>query len=322
VSVRTLWNWEHEPEERRAPGRPRDEEARKLARILVRQELDRQGWECGEGPIFRAFGGQVKLHLVREMVAELKRERRSEVSRVRGRERVSVRVHARDVLWSLDQTHVGRTPDGRAVQGELLRDVASGLVLDLSVGPSIRAPEVVAMLERARVQRGTLPLALAGDLGPENENGEVELYLAMHGVVRLRSLPRTPQHNAWIERTIGDYKGATGLGKGVFLRGPDEALERLAQARERLDRVRLRPTLGWRTAADYDASLPSALVNRWAFYAAAHAAQERAMLGAQTDRERRSAERRATLATLVCNQLITMYRGGAPTRVTKPEVIP
>jgi len=324
VSARTLWNWEHEPEERRAPGRPRDEEARVLARVLVREELEHQGWACGEGPISKALAGRVKLHVVREVLRDLKRERRAELVRVRGRERVSLRVHARDILWSLDQTRLSRTPDGRALQGEMLRDVASGLLLDVTIGPSVCGRDVVAMLERARILRGTLPLVLAGDLGPENENGEVELYLAVHGVVRLRSLPRTPQHNPWSEHGIGDCKRDTGLGKGVLLRGPEEAVERLALARERLDRRRLRRSLGWKTPAEYDAGLPSAAsrVDRWTFYELARSAQERAMLGPVTDRARRLAVRRATLATLVCFKLITMYRGGAPNRVALPETIP
>jgi len=128
-------------------------------------------------------------------------------------------------------------------------------------------------------------------------------------LARPMSLGRVPRR---VERT------------GVCLRGPEEALERLGLARDRLDRCRLRPSLGWKTAADYDASLPPP-PPPWSTarpsIELARSAQERAMLATQTDRERRFAERRATLATLVCCRLIAIYRGGAP-RVAKPETIP
>ncbi len=323
MNVRTLWNWEHQRSSARPPGRPRDERSRELARVLVRAELERQGWTSGEGPIYKALKPRLKLHVLREILAELKAERRSHDRRVRARGRLSVVVHARDALWSIDQTHLGRTVDGRAIQSEVLRDVASALTIDLTIGTSVRAVDIIAMLERARIQRGTLPLGLAADPGSENENQELERYLARHQVVRLRSFPRTPQHNPWAEHTIGELKKESGLGKGVLLRDHEDARARLEPARERLDQARLRRSRGWKTAAQVDLELPSAplVVDRQTFYAATRAAQQRAMLDASDDLERRRAERRSTLAMLVCFDLITMTRGGASLHAPKAEMV-
>lgn len=46
--------------------------------------------------------------------------------------------------------------------------------------------------------------------------------------MRLRGLPRTPQHNSWAERSIKDLKDESQFGKGVLVRDHREPRERIA----------------------------------------------------------------------------------------------
>jgi hypothetical protein len=97
-----------------------------------------------------------------------------------------------------------------------------------------------ALLEWARRETGEAPLVLASDNGPENK-GALERWCQRHGVTRLWNLPRTPEHNPWIEHGHGELKGACGLGKGAVLDSHVDAARRLAGAAERLDRHRPAP---------------------------------------------------------------------------------
>jgi hypothetical protein len=55
----------------------------------------------------------------------------------------------------------------------------------------------------------------------------LRMWLAEHHVVHLLNVPHTPQHNAWIERAFRqELKAEAGLGAGVVLDSPDEALAR------------------------------------------------------------------------------------------------
>jgi hypothetical protein len=104
-------------------------------------------------------------------------------------------------------------------------------------------------------ERGGLPLVLVTDNGPVYVCATVEDWLAEHGVTHLLSLPHTPRHNPWVERANGELKAETGLGRGVILNDDAEVRARVEAARCRLDAVRLRASLGFRTAAAADAGL-------------------------------------------------------------------
>src|SRR5439155_8764763 len=128
-------------------------------------------------------------------------------------------------------------------------------ILAVHVGAPADGDDVVALLQRVARDRGCLPLVLATDNGPIYVCGKVETWLAGHGVVHLHSLPHTPKHNAWVERTNGELKAETHLGRGVVVTSAKEIRERVETARCRLDQVRLRAQLGFRTAAAADAHL-------------------------------------------------------------------
>ena len=200
VCRHTLRRWEREAEkaQRPPPGRPpRTASAWACGSMLVLAALKEQGWSAGEGPVHRALAGVVSLRLTRQILVELKREHRARLRAVCRRERTSLRLHARNALWAQDATHLARDEMGKSVQAEVIREVASTRTLEIRVGPAATADDVIAALEQARATRGTLPLVWATDNGSAYVSAAVRKYLAENQIVPLRSLLRTPQHNAW-----------------------------------------------------------------------------------------------------------------------------
>ena len=65
----------------------------------------------------------------------------------------------------MDATHLGRNPTGRAVQAEVLRDVASTRTIGISAGPEATAMEVMLLLDLTTAARGSPPLVLITDNG-------------------------------------------------------------------------------------------------------------------------------------------------------------
>jgi transposase-like protein len=317
VCTSTLRRWVRAAEEGavlRRPGRPpRGEDERERARELVAAELEQQGSSAGEAPVHHALGGRVPLRLVREVLRELKRERRGRHARHRAEHRRSIHVEARDVLWSLDGTYLGHDPEGLAVMAEVLREVGSTRTIEIAVGPPATGADVVVLLERARRMRGALPLALATDNGSAYCSQVVARYLAESQVVHLKSLPRTPQHNAWSEHGMRELKEEADFERTVPSLVARTARLALLEARDRLDEHRPRRSRGWRTAVEHDAALVPAglLVDRLGFYAAVCCAIQEAVLHSRSRREHRRATREAVLLCMQRFELITMTRGGA-----------
>lgn len=291
----------------RLPRAERERAVREVAALLAVH-----GRTLGE-PTAHVLLPGMKRHLLREALRELKKGHRRGERRRRAARRHTVVVHARDAIWSDDEAHLGRDPGGAEVRGKVLREVACRRSIDLAAGLPATARDVVRALERAAQERGGYPLVYSSDNGPCFVAGEVEDFLREHGIVHLRNVPRTPEHNCWAEKAIGELKAESGLGKGeVLLAGAAEGLGRLEEARWRLDVLRPRACLAWRTPLQVDAALPRAydLVDRRAFYEAALAAVERAVHGIDNPRARRRAEREAVFRTLQLFGLVTRYRGG------------
>src|SRR5262249_34861007 len=144
---------------------------------------------------------------------------------------------------------------GRKVWSEVIEDV--GTMKTLSAPMRVRATRAEDVIEQLEslVAQGRQPLIWSTDNGPAYVSELVQRWLEAHGVVHLRSVPRTPQHNAWVERRHGELKHESGLGRGVLLASIADAARRWGAARELLDSHRLRGRLGCRTAAEIDGSL-------------------------------------------------------------------
>lgn len=321
VTVRTLQEWvKHDPSARR-PGRPSAPAAARWSALRAVARVGKaQGHSAGRLVLERALGKGTPRRLIEASLRRWKpRWRRAERERLAAR-RLSLEVLYRDVLWSLDGTHLGRT-EAAEVRAEVAKEAASRRTLLAEAGPGAgTAGAVIGQLEALRRQRG-LPLIAAMDNGPENVAAEVAAYLAAHQVVVLYNVPRTPQHNARAERGIGELKQESGLGKGVRLADIPEAQERLEAARDRLDSHRLRACLGWRTAEEADRTVPCwyTAVDRGAFHAAACSALANAVLGTRTLVARRRAERKAILDVAASFGVIRITRGGVLLPAAKRE---
>ena len=341
LEPRTLRKWRAQAGRLPAQGRPPlAEETWQAAVVPVARAWQSQGWSAGRPRVLDALeqaGIEIPVTIVRELLKKLKARRRRYLARKRAALQRHVRVHARDAVWSEDSTHLGRDEHGK-VSATAVKDVGTTTSIEQSIGGPPRGEDVLALLKRAKLVRGRLPLVLGMDNGPENNNELVCSYLAAERVIVLWNVPHTPQHNAPIESYFGELKLELEA-SGVLWRGvadPSQGPRSLSEAgggvnighlRTSVQRVvqvlnqRVRPSRGGFTAAQLDRMLPRAedLVNRARFYDTACAALRRAVLDIDDARARRRAEREAILCTLEQFGLVTRTRGRRPATCSKAE---
>jgi hypothetical protein len=293
--------------ERRVVGRPRiGDEERERVRRLVAQELEAQGFTTGWRPIAASIRGResgpekTSIMLMQEAASALKEEARARKRKAIEAAREGHEVLARDAVWAEDSTHLGRLSDREEVSGEVGWDRATTTTVILGVGPALTGESLIEHLERARAERGALPLVWQSDNGPANTCAWVAAWLESNQVIHLRSRVHTPTDNPAAEHANRELKAESGLGKGVVLQSYDDAWTRIAPVRRRLDEKRLRASRGYRTAAQLDCEMPRAetLVDRARFYEEARSAMRDAVLGLSDPREIRKTEQDAVWRTL------------------------
>jgi transposase InsO family protein len=330
VTLRAVEQWVHDLD---APpkgplGRPRIKaETRAWAYQVVAQEWHLQGIGAGEDAVFEALRGKVSRTLVRESLQGLKTDLRRRTRERLERNRQHIEVLQRDAMWSLDAQELARGIEGQPgagiVQAEMIRDVASMKTILASAGPPADASEIIALLVRAGLERGWLPLVLVTDNGGPYRSKALRRWLRRRKVIHLFNEPHTPEHNPWVEHGHGEHQ------QEMMLDACDAPLDlptlraELARATSTLDHGRLRATRGWKTADECDLGLPpaSGVISRAVFYRAACQAIARAVEGLDKARERRRAEREAILATLQSFGLIIRTRGGVPVPAPRCELI-
>lgn len=294
-----------EPSPRR--GRPRlAEEERARVRALVEAELAAQGdvgWRRVLAGIRRKEADRERptsTMLVQEETAAAKERSRAARGRALESAREGHEALARDAVWAQDATHLGRVPDGRKIEAELATDRATTQTVIASAGLPATGAELVALLERARGERGGLPFVWQSDRGGANRSAVLARYLAAERVIHLLSRPHTPTDNPAAESKNREIKDEASLGKGTRLLDALDAAERLAPALERVDAGRLRATRGYRTAEELDRELPraDAVARREDFYEDARAAAAAAVLGLSDLKQRRRAQQDAIWRTL------------------------
>lgn len=263
----------------------------------------RRGWREVRKPL----AGAVPLRLVQESLALAKRLDRAHAAR----HRRGVVVLARDAMWHLDATHLGRT-DAAEVQGQVLRDAAVPGALAASAGGPVKAKDAIAIVRAAIAGSGAVPLVLSTDNGPPYAAKTFKRFLTAHHIVHLRNLPRTPQHNARVERTIRDVKSESGLGRGVRISSVTEVVLPLAAACQRLE---LKDT-----AVCAPPSCAYTAEQRERFHEAVCRRIQSALQRTPGARARRMAEREAIHAELEERGLIRRTRGGAPLAPSKAEI--
>jgi len=335
VSPRTLRAWRAaaraQRDERRVGRPPRSACETQRAELLVRaifEELvaGHDGWRSVAVALERR-GEPVPTRLVQELVRALELERAQRVAERIATNRVHVEVLARDALWGVDSTLVGRTEEGE-IHALAVRDLCVRRLLSISVGPVPTGQDVVQQLELTARARGGYPLAMLFDNGGANRAEVVQEHLAAEQVVVLWNLPYTPEHSAWTERGIEDVKAAAGLLRAERLAA--EATEgsvsssepgvssktkdlfvRLVDAWVRLDRYTPRAAFLGLTPEELDRIAPraDAHVRRARFYEDVCSALESARAAHAAPRARRMAEREAIWCALERAGLVTRIRG-------------
>ena len=155
---------------------------------------------------------------------------------------------------------------------------------------------------------------LVTDNGGPYRSKRLRRWLKAHGITHLRNIPRTPEHNAWVERGNGEHQREMMLGVWERPRTLGCIQAALARATHTLNHGRLLASRGWKTPKECLLGLPAAggVISRAVFYKTACQAIARAVEGLEAARERRRPEREAILATLQSFGLITRTRGGVP----------
>ncbi len=315
----------------RSPGRPAHCGAvRWRAAIKVREQLYVQGFTAGWRSVDNALP-DVPTRLVQELMSICKTRDRARRAREAQARRVSVKVHKRDALWSIDATHLGRA-GAEAQQAEVVKELATTRVVGVSLGSVATGEDVVRLLTQCVHERGVAPLVLCHDNGKAYCCGLVSRWCAENGVVELVNEPRTPQHNAACERGIGELKAECELGSGCELVGlqgrvwvGDVLLDSAPQwcrdvqaGVRRLNYGRLRGSRGYKTADQLDRQTPSA--ESWScredFHRMACSAIEDAVRNTPGARARRRATREAIYRTLERFGMVTRTRGGV---LIRPE---
>ena len=194
VRPRTVRRWKA-ARVRRARGRPAKRPERRAVWAVARA-WRRMGRSAGWRPVHAALAAVPRRH-VQLVVGALKRRRRARAERRRERLRTRLIAAGRDVLWSLDATHLGRDATGRVVEGQAVREVATTRTLALSAGGAVDTADALAVVAAAAAERGRrYPLVLVTDNGSPYTSEDFERFLAEHHVVHLRSLPHTPRQAA------------------------------------------------------------------------------------------------------------------------------
>jgi hypothetical protein len=294
--------------------------------------------------------GPLRVAWVQALVKLLKHKRaRRERHRIElGRQ--SVQVLARNVLWSSDENVLLRDEQGE-VRTHVVRETLAPKTLAIAIGPPATAEDLIALWETAARERGTLPLVIAIDNSGPGRSKKVKAWLRANKVVALFNVPHVPQHNAFVERTMGELEcavdgrrareaarpNAIDCGCG---RAPAQLRSRAAPhaapvcascAPTRQERVACllaewasaawelnantpRPKFGGLTADELDRIAPEAedRVRRARFYQDVCSALAEAAAEHPHGRARRRAEREAIYSTLEQHRLLTRTRGGQP----------
>lgn len=321
VSVSTLKNWVRHARRGDFPrvGRPaHGPEAHERARSRVEGSMAEQGCP-GFRPV-KAACPEVPTRLVQLYVRRVKEDERLQERRRIEASRVRVEVLGRDVVWGQDGWHLGRLPDGRALESQFFMDRGSLRTVSFDVGLAQSQEDLIAQLEVQRLTRG-LPLVVSSDNLSSCCGRKVQAYLAFHKVIHLLSLPHTPEHNGAAEHRVRELREVTGFRKGTVHGGVLEPTARLICSAGALD-ARRRASKGYKTALELDAALPAGynLVCRARFYEEARRRMNTAVLGARSWREARLLEREAVFAALESCGLVRRVGGGRSPRALSGAV--
>jgi transposase InsO family protein len=203
VTERTLRRWAQRRRAGEPLARPRGRRPTPVARDRrqgVIAALLRLG-PCAGVPVLRGLFGDVPYRTL----ASLKRRFVRAIRRRRGWYRKRLLWLRAGAVWATDFTHPEARLPGTSNRLCLVRDLASGAQLAAAPCRGERASVACAVLAALFVVLGP-PLVLKHDGGGAFRAHATTALLRDHGVVSLRSPPRTPQYNGSCERAGGTLK--------------------------------------------------------------------------------------------------------------------
>lgn len=293
VDRRTLLNWKKQNNSERKIGRPAYPPDQKFRTLLqVGREWKRQEC-CGWRGVKNQLGNQVPTRLIQQHIATLKLQQRKKIRKRIESQRVTVTVKTKNVFWSMDGTkHFGQPHQG-------IKDRASKKIILIDAVPRDNGSTVIQKLKKMEKERG-LPLVLGTDNGSMNVCSKVKRYLRKKMVIHLKSLPRTPQHNAAIEAAFQEIK-AVALQNGCSL----------SEAASRINKNRLRPSFGFKSSEEIDDKMTVVYDegDRKKFYDYCCERLKNARAGTKNRREARMLERKVILEALRTFGFVEINRG-------------
>jgi putative transposase len=195
--------------------------------------LRREGWQVNAKRVWRLY---------REMGLQLRNKAPKRRVQAKLREGRSGALGPNDV-WAMDFVH-DQLFDGRKIRALTIVDTFTRLSPAIDVRLSYRGADVVATLERAKVETG-LPKTIRLDNGPEFVSKELDLWAFMRGVTLDFSRPGKPTDNAYIESFNGKFR-AECLNANWFL-SLDEARQKCEAWRRDYNDVRPHSSIGGKT---------------------------------------------------------------------------
>lgn len=292
VSARTLRNWRNNSNclEPKKPGR-RSCKVSISEMLTIAREWEQQG-RPGSRPVIAALP-QLRVRVIRRVVAELKKRSQKRHVKIRFKNRISVVVKKAGVFGAIDAATIQKGEDII-----VYRDRGNLEVDSLDCDSHTRSSDVLNILKNLKDQ-GKLPFVLSSDNGSPFCARDVEDFLEENKVIQLRSLPRVPQHNGSAENAVLEIKQLIGQSLN-----PSEAIWVLNNRRRRAK-------LGWKTSSEMTQLNPQSCTEneRAMFYSAACEAIRVAELGKKSSCELRKTKREAIFQTLERFSFITRTRG-------------
>ncbi len=164
-----------------------------VARIHVL--LKREGW-CDNHKRVRRIYREEGLNL---------RHRRPRRNKAAAHRQTQSSLTAPNQCWSMDFV-MDALFDGRRFRALTLVDNFSRECLEIEVGTSLKGEDVVRVMERMKLTRGTLPQRIKVDNGSEFISKALDLWACENKVALDFSRPGKPTDNAFIESFNGSFR--------------------------------------------------------------------------------------------------------------------
>lgn len=202
VSTRTLRNWKELALKEDVPkvGRPKlCNKKQQEYRYEVKREWLRQG-RPGWRPV-KASLKNLPTRLIQAEIKELKRNERKVLWEYKKENSIGLDVKYKNVIWAQDTTMLN---DNREYV-EVIKDRCTQKLVCAETISSPTSLNVIKTFKKGQM-RDDLPIVLMTDNGSGYKSKIMTEYLRENKVIHLKSLPRTPQHNGAIERSIREFK--------------------------------------------------------------------------------------------------------------------